>query len=154
MTGLGRKIALAAHLVLAVGWIGAVLAFLPLALARAAGAAGAFEAMVVLLRWVILPLAFGALASGIVSGLSSPWGLVRHWWVIIKLALTLVAIAVLVAQVGPIEELAHAPAVGHEALRPLVHAGGGLALLLAIHLIGVFKPWGPTRRGRPAALKV
>jgi hypothetical protein len=42
-------------------------------------------------RWVLVPLSLGALASGIVQSIGTKWGLVRHYWVLVKLLLTIAA---------------------------------------------------------------
>jgi hypothetical protein len=87
---------------------------------------------------------------GQVSALGTPWGLVRHWWVLIKLALIVVATAVLLLQLAPIAALATGPAQpGSPAgLSLVVHAAGGLVILLAASVLGTFKPRGRTRYGR------
>jgi hypothetical protein len=146
-----RKLALVLHLTASIGWIGAVGAFLALAIAAVSGgessvAKAACVSMGFLISRVIVPLAFAGLLSGILSSLVSSWGLFRHYWVVIKLLLTLAAIGVLLAQVGPIEQLATGVAQASR-LRPLIHAAGGLLVLLAIQVLGVYKPRGLTRYG-------
>ena len=88
------------------------------------------------------------------SALGTKWGLFRHYWVLIKLVLTLVALAVLLVQLAPIASLAAAAAdplsslAAHpEANRPLIHAAGGLMVLLFVHVLGVYQPKGMTRYG-------
>jgi phosphotransferase system glucose/maltose/N-acetylglucosamine-specific IIC component len=78
---------------------------------------------------VLLPLLVAGLLTGVVSALTSPWGLFRHGWVVKKLLLTLAAIAVGLAVVGP----------GTNWVR-----SAGLAVVLALLLLtttlSVFKP--------------
>src|SRR5215210_8752712 len=38
---------------------------------------------------LLVPLALASLLSGVSLGLLTPWGLLAHWWVAIKLVLTL-----------------------------------------------------------------
>jgi hypothetical protein len=38
--------------------------------------------------WVIRPFAVLALATGLIQALGSNWGLVKYWWVVIKLVIT------------------------------------------------------------------
>jgi hypothetical protein len=154
-----RKLALAAHLTFSVGWIGAVIAFLALALMSTTSGneqlvRASFVAMNVIVRYAIVPVAFVSLASGLVSALGTSWGLFRHYWVIVKLVLTVIALAVLLVQLAPIDALAavagdlSAPLSSmKDPQRPLVHAIGGLIVLLVVQLLGVYKPKGLTRYG-------
>jgi hypothetical protein len=152
-----KKLALGAHLTFSVGWIGAVLAFLALAIASRTEneqvVRASFVAMNVIVRYAIVPVAFVSLATGLVSALGTSWGLFRHYWVIVKLVLTIVAIAVLLMQLAPIDALATV-ANSSEPLssmkdpqRPLVHAIGGLVVLIIVQVLGVYKPKGLTRYG-------
>jgi hypothetical protein len=153
-----RKLALVAHVTFSVGWLGAVIAFLALAIASVASrdaqmVRGAYLAMGLLVSYVIVPLAVTALLSGLVSAFGTKWGLLRHYWVLVKLLLTIIAVVVLLVQVKPIKGLASVAADptssigGPEARRPLIHAAGGLGVLLMIQILGVYKPRGMTRRG-------
>jgi hypothetical protein len=136
---------LTAHVVASVGWLGSVAAFLALALAALASddpqaVRGASSAMGVVAWRVILPFDLAALASGVAVGLVSPWGLFRHYWVIVKLGLTLLATIFL---------LLHLPTVTDPGLRPqlVFDAGAALAILLVNTGLSVFKPAGVTRYG-------
>jgi hypothetical protein len=154
-----RKLALIAHLTFSVGWIGAVVAFLVLAVLSNTSdneqlVRACYVAMNVVVRYAIVPVAFVSLASGLVSALGTTWGLFRHYWVIVKLVLTLIAIAVLLVQLAPIDALAAVAADASaplssmkEAQRPLIHAIGGLVVLLVVQILGVYKPKGLTRYG-------
>ncbi|GAA0813639.1 DUF2269 domain-containing protein [Spirilliplanes yamanashiensis] len=153
-----RRAALVLHVSTSVGWFGAVLMFLVLAVTALrsrddAVLRAAHLAMDVTARLVIVPLAAASLASGLVSSLGTSWGLLRHWWVLIKFALVLVATAVLLLQLGPIGTLADAAARGaltelpQARLSAVVHAAGGLLVLLAATVLAVYKPRGLTRYG-------
>jgi uncharacterized membrane protein len=154
-----RKLALTVHLTSSVGWIGAVVAFAALAIGGVSSldsqtVRGAYLAMSVLVSYVIVPLAFAALLTGLVSSIGTTWGLFRYYWVLLKLLLTIVAIIVLLVQLEPIRHLARVAAdpsssisVLPEARRPLIHAAGGLIVLLLIQVLGVYKPRGLTRYG-------
>jgi ABC-type anion transport system duplicated permease subunit len=63
-------------------------------------------------RFVIVPLSFASLVTGIVSSLGSPWGLFRHYWVVLKLAMTILATAVLLIHTRPIRFVADVAAEG------------------------------------------
>ena len=148
---LPRKLVLLLHVLTAVGAIGAVGAFLALAVAGAQGMGGAYAAMRLVAWWVLIPLVYASLLVGLLSSLGTPWGIVRHWWVIAKLVLTLVAVIVLQLQTRTIDALAAAEASGtlgamHEAQAAmLLHSGGGLAVLVVATLLSVLKPRGITR---------
>jgi hypothetical protein len=70
--------------------------------------------------------------------------------------LTIVAVVVLLVQVGPIRELADVAAdtaasiadIRGVARRPLIHAVGGLLVLLVVQVLGVYKPRGMTQYGQ------
>ena len=155
-----RKLALTAHVASSVGWLGAVAGFLALAVAGltdpdAQTARATYPAMELIARFVIVPLAFASLATGIVQSLGTPWGLFRHYWVLAKLLVTVLATTVLLLQMGPIGHAADAAAQTalsgaelREARTSLVaHAGGGLLVLLVPVALSVYKPRGVTRYG-------
>jgi hypothetical protein len=99
------KFGLTAHVTSSVGWLGAVAAFLALAVAGLAGDAqmvrAAYLAMDLLARFVIVPLALASLLTGVVQSLGTPWGVLRHYWVVFKLLLTIVAVVLLLAILAP-----------------------------------------------------
>lgn len=154
-----RKAALAVHLTVSVGWIGAVAAYIPLDVAAATSQdaqtlRAAYIAMGLVASKVIVPLAFASLLTGLVMALGTPWGLFRHYWVVISLLLTAGATAVLLSEarvIGHSAAMAADPTASVENLRELgstlVHSVGGLAVLLAILVLNVYKPKGMTRYG-------
>jgi len=138
--------------------VGAIGAFLTLAVASFARdpavARAAYLLMDVVGRGALLPLSIGALVSGIVQSLGTKWGLFRHYWVVVKLVLTSLAVAALfLHQTTAITEAARLAA---EAATPVLASGRlkelgvqlladsalALSALLAVTLIAVFKPWG------------
>src|SRR6266487_7208905 len=95
-----RKFALTMHLLVSVGWIGVVVAYLALGVAavttqEAQTVRAAWIAMEVTGWYVIVPLALASLLSGLVMALGTPWGLFRHYWVLLSLVLTILATVVL-----------------------------------------------------------
>ena len=155
-----RKAALAAHVVSSVGWLGAVGAFLALAIAGSSSGdeetvQSVYVAMDVMAWSVILPLAFASLATGILQAVGTQWGILRHYWVIAKLVLTVVATVVLLFTMGDISSLGDFARDGalvgdaHESSQShlILHSAGGLAVLLLTTCLAVFKPRGLTRRG-------
>jgi hypothetical protein len=165
MPGL-RKSFLFAHIVFSVGWLGAVAGFLALSIAGLrshdpALVRGAYLAMRLTAWFVIVPFALASLLTGIVQSLGTRWGLFRYYWVMAKLVLTVFATVVLLLKMKVIGYVASAAArtafSGVDLLKPrmalVVHAGGGLLVLLAITVISVFKPWGLTHYGRRARFR-
>jgi hypothetical protein len=163
MPPLVRKIALVAHVASSVGWLGSVVAFFALAaagLTRSEDSVvrGAYVACSVVTWWVIVPLAFASLASGVVQGLGTTWGLFRHWWVAIKLVLTVGATALLMLHTQPIDAVADAAAHGPLAagdlrdmrVQLLVDAGAAIVVLLVNTALSIIKPRGVTRYGQRA----
>jgi hypothetical protein len=156
-----EKAALVAHVAVSVGWLGAVLAFLALAIvgltsAEPEEARAAYVAMDLAAWLVILPLALASLATGLVQSLGTPWGLFRHYWVVMKLAITVVSTAILLVHLQPIRHLADLAAEApllhgeHVPLRVQMIVASGLAALaiLATLVLSVFKPRGLTPYGR------
>ena len=97
-----RKFALTAHVTCSVGWIGAVVVFLALAVVGLASqdaqtVRGAYLVMEPAARFVLVPLAFASLLTGIVQSLGTTWGLFRHYWVLFKLLITVLVTIVLLS---------------------------------------------------------
>ena len=156
-----RKVVLLAHITFSVGWIGAVAGFLALAITGFTSqnvemVRAVYPAMEVTARFVIVPLAFASLLSGTIQSLGTPWGLFRHYWVVAKLLLTIFATVVLLKKMPLIGYVAHLAAetpLPRAALRAngfplLIHAAGGILVLLVITTLSVYKPWGLTLYGR------
>jgi hypothetical protein len=152
-----RKFALTAHLTFSVGWIGAVVAYLALGVAAvrsqdAQTVRAAWIAMELTGWFVIVPLALAALLTGLVMALGTPWGLFRHYWVLIALVLTILATVVLLLHMPTVSSAADAARAAdgaHPAGRggDLLHPGLGLVVLLVITVLNVYKPRGLTRYG-------
>lgn len=153
MTPRMRKLVLSIHLTVSVGWIGAVAAYLALDVATIATddpliLRAGYLGMDLIIRSVIVPLAVATLISGVVISLGTRWGLLRHYWVVISLALTVLATAVLLSEtrtVSALAEVAADPSTTPEQLADLdstlVHSIGGILVL------NVYKPRGVTRYG-------
>jgi hypothetical protein len=153
-----RKLALTAHIIASAGLTGAIACFLALAIAGLAGAEGqlaraAFPSMDLTARLIILPLALASLLTGLALSLGTSWGLVRYYWVLVKLVLTVVATAVLTLQlplIGRMATIAGAasrlgPDLDESRLSLAIHAAGGLAVVLFAMVLSVYKPRGRTR---------
>ncbi|MFB9263425.1 hypothetical protein ACFFWD_09620 [Bradyrhizobium erythrophlei] len=155
-----RKFALALHVTSSVGLLGSIAAFLALAIAVLAGQdtqmiRAAYPAMQVIARFVVVPLAIAALLSGLIQSLGTPWGLFRHYWIVVKLLLTVFAVTILLLKIPLIDRaarLACEQTLPYVALREAgvqlaVHAAGGLCVLLVTLVLSIYKPPGTTRYG-------
>jgi hypothetical protein len=156
-----RRAALAVHVIGSVGWVGAAAAYLVLGIAAASSdrpstVRAAWIGMELLGWQVVVPLGCLALLTGLIMSVGTPWGLVRHYWVLIALVLTTLALAVLIM---------HMPAVtaGADLARTLddraiiglggdvVHPASGLVVLIVVAVLNIVKPRGMTRYGQRRA---
>lgn len=155
-----RKLTLAIHVTASVGWIGALAVFFAHALAGLLSqdeqvVRAASLSMGIAAWFVILPLALASFVTGLVQALGTTWGLLRHYWIIFKLLLAAVATIVLLLKLGPISYLAEEAARASFSSTDLiglrtsvmVHAGGGLLVLLTAATLAVYKPQGMTPYG-------
>lgn len=156
-----RKAALTAHVTSSLGWFGAVAAFLALAIAgvrssEPLGVRAAYLAMDTTAWAVIVPLCVATLVTGLVQSLGTPWGLVRHYWVIAKVLLTAPASAILLLHMRPISHLADVAstrelAAGDERqvrIQLIANAGAALLVLLVTTVLSIYKPRGVTPYGQ------
>ncbi|MDQ1044952.1 hypothetical protein [Streptomyces sp. V4I2] len=155
-----RKLTLTAHVTSSVGWLGAVAVFLVLAVAGlSSGSAqtvrGAYLAMEVTGWFVLVPLSFASLVTGLVQSLGSAWGLFRHYWVLFKLLINVVASVLLLVHMQVIDHVADAAAEANLSgddlfgmrVQLLADAAAALLILLVAVTLSVFKPKGLTRYG-------
>ena len=152
-----RKFTLTVHLALSVGWIGAVVAYLALGVSAvtsqdAQTVRAAWIAMDLTGWWTIVPLALGSLLTGIVMSLGTPWGLFRHYWVLISLGLTVFSTAILLLHMPSVSAQAQAAREADGVTLShlggdLLHPGVGLLVLLVITVLNVYKPRGLTPYG-------
>ena len=152
-----RRLVLTVHVTCAVGWLGAVVAYLALALAALTRGDGqtvraAWIGMDVIARFVIVPLALTSVLVGVINALGTSWGLFRHYWVLVKLALTVLATVVLLLHMPTVTYHAGVAAASDGAgvgglTGEIFHAGGGLIVLFATTVLSVYKPRGMTRYG-------
>jgi hypothetical protein len=157
MTPALRKFALTLHVTCSVGWLGAVVTYLVLV----AAALMSHDASRVRAVWIaleltgwfaIVPLSITSLITGLIQSLGTPWGLFRHYWVLFKLLLTILATVVLLlhmptvsylAEGGSGTDTAHLGGLSGE----IIHAGGGLLVLVVTTVLSVYKPRGLTPYG-------
>ncbi|HYY45096.1 MAG TPA: DUF2269 domain-containing protein, partial [Actinomycetota bacterium] len=152
-----RKLTLGVHLTFSGGWIGSAGAYLALGIvavtAEDVQTVRVVWAAMELIGWyVIVPLALASLLTGLFMALMSRWGLFRHYWVVFSLVLTAFATVILLLHMPAVSEMAD---LAQRAEGPtldslggdLFHSGIGLALLLVIQGLNVYKPRGLTRYG-------
>jgi len=147
-----RTALLTLHVVMSVGWLwldGSLVALEAVRLFHnnpvVKGDATTATAVIV---WVLIPVVFMSLASGLVLALFTPWGLVRHWWVLVKCGiaavLTITGSMLLLPRIQGM-----AAGMGDLAeLRTLIARSCALILLIVATGLSVMKPWGQTPRGR------
>lgn len=153
------------HFVTAVGWLGVAFCQLCLNVTSAtsddAGVhAAAHDLAHAFDRYVLVPLALGALVSGVVRAVRSRWGLVSHWWVTVKFAATIALMVFDSVWLGEWNVRARALAGtsagsgqgAYDVLGEWLLAGSviNIALLTFMTVISVIKPWGRTPFHRPA----
>lgn len=155
-----RKFVRTTHVIVAVGWLGAVAAFLALALIGLTSediqlARAAYLAMDAITRFVIFPLSLiPLLLTGPLLSLCTPWGLFRHYWIIVKLVINILSTLILLVHLRPISSMARAAAEGTLSsadrgiqIQLVIAAGAGLLALLVTTGLAVYKPRGMTPYG-------
>ncbi|MDP3073809.1 MAG: hypothetical protein Q8N18_26225 [Opitutaceae bacterium] len=156
-----RKLALTAHITSSVGWLGSVAGFLALAVAglmsQDAQIVRASYVAIELVGWcVIVPLSVASLLTGLVQSLGTTWGLFRHYWIVAKLLITVVASILLLVHMQVASRMADVvagttlAAGDFRGMRiQLVADGAGAVVVLVIATaLSVFKPQGLTPFGR------
>jgi hypothetical protein len=155
-----RKGILVVHIASAGAWIGidvvmGVLVFTAL-FGNDETRALCYRALELFAVWPLIATGLVSLASGVVLGLGTKWGLIRYWWVAIKLALNIILVALVPVALRPevIEKAeqgrrfvageAASLAVGDLIFPPIVSP----TLLLIAVVLAVFKPWGRIRERR------
>lgn len=160
LRGKHRKVWLLVHAASALAWLGidvvlAVLVFTGELSRDPAVVAVSLQALRLFVLWTLVPAGVLCLGSGIVLGLGSKYGLIRYWWVAVKLVINLVLLAlVLLVLPGAVDNAADygravadgapPPELGNIFMPPIVSS---TALVFA-SVLSYFKPWGTVRRRR------
>ena len=152
-----RKFALTVHLISSVSWIGAAASFVALTVVvltsqDARMVRAVYFAADPVTWFAIIPLALASLLTGLVMSLGTPWGLFRHYWVLITLVLTILSTIVLLQFAQTVSDSAGVAAETGGAARGelpsyLLHSGVGVLVLLVITVLNVYKPRGVTPYG-------
>jgi hypothetical protein len=155
-----RKLVLTLHVVTSVGWLGAAIAMTVLLVAglvthNPALRPSAFTFMHLYDLAIMIPLGYLALITGVLLSVGTNWGLLKHWWIVTKLVLT---VAVLLFA-GVFTSGWVLEAVARTAKNPMADLRF-LAVQLVVNVaafnlifwtnttISIYKPWGLTPRGR------
>jgi hypothetical protein len=153
-----RRAMLAAHIICSVGWLGAAAAYLALAVAAEVNR----QPLIVRAAWigmelsgwfVIVPLGCLAYLTGLVLSLGTPWGLFKHYWVVIALVLTMLSLAVLLLHMPSVSTFASLARTADDAAinrlgGDVLHPALGLLVLIVITVLNVHKPRGLTPYGQ------
>lgn len=158
-----KKFVLTAHITFSVGWLGAVAVFMVLAITGLTTidnqlARGALLAMKLSGWYIIVPFCLASLLTGLLQAIATKWGLFKHYWIVVKLFLTIVITILLLLHMQPITylaALATAPSFSNaqyatQLIDISAKAGASILVLVAITTISVYKPWGrilPAQKG-------
>jgi hypothetical protein len=159
LRGRTRKAVLITH-ILAVGtWVGVDVLVAVFVLAGwlspdPAVRGAAYQALGTFVVWPMLVAGLLSLATGVILGLGSKYGLVRYWWVAVKLVLNLVLCTLIVVLLRPElgelaaygRELAAGTAAERDLAGLLFPPAVSLTALTLATVLSVAKPWGRTRR--------
>ncbi|MGE5595397.1 MAG: hypothetical protein ACM3S1_05110 [Hyphomicrobiales bacterium] len=154
-----RKATLLVHVASAGAWLGldiamAVVVFTAVASDDESKKALCYRALDLFVVWPLLTTGLVCLASGLLLGYGTVWGIFKHWWVVTKLGLNLVLTGLVPIALWPeVTKLA-------DAGRDFV-AGGAVtfdesniifppivspAALLIAFILAIWKPWGRIRK--------
>jgi hypothetical protein len=158
MTTRISKLLLTSHVSTSVGWLGAVAAFIAVATvclsASIPAARSLYPGLQVIAWYVIIPFCFASLLTGVLQAALTPWGLFRHYWIIVKLFLTVVMTALLILHLNPINYLAGLAVNTGNTINEsativdlIIKAGAAAIGLVVITAISIYKPWGAIKRG-------
>lgn len=155
-----RKFVRTAHIIFTVGWLGAVAGFLALAIAGLTSqdnqtVRAAYLAMELITRFVIIPLSFAPLLlTGPLLSLGTPWGLFRHYWILVKLLINIFSTLILLVHMQPITYLSRVASAGALSssdrglqIEMVVASSAALLALLVATGLAVYKPRGVTPYG-------
>ncbi|PXY21208.1 hypothetical protein [Prauserella muralis] len=164
LSGRTRKAFLVTHILSAAAWFGidlalGILAVTALVTDNPQTAGMALQSVEMFAIWPMFTASLLCLATGVVLGLGSKYGLVRYWWVAVKLVINIVMSLLIVLLLRP--GVGEAASIGErllagdltadvptDLLGPVIVAP---TLLLTAYLLSVFKPWGRIRRGAKRA---
>ena len=156
ITPVARKSILPVHVIAGVALVGitgmvVIVSLMAASAATSAEAHALYRSAQVVALAMAIPFSITSLATGVVLGLRTPWGVFRYRWVTAKLLLQVGIILMGALEVGPtVETLVQDSAAGRSlgSERWQLAIAGGVNLLFAVTAVGlsVFKPGGRLRR--------
>ncbi|WP_180345537.1 hypothetical protein [Brevibacterium sediminis] len=153
-----RRLLRLGHIAAAGTWLGFDLILFILTVtalrAEATHSAAAAVSISAFTTWPLIVTGLVTLATGILLGTGSKYGLTRYWWVLIKLLLTIVLIGLvpvlLLSGVEALEssglralDTGGAPVVDRTALFPPIVSSASVSFAM---VLSVFRPWGRVAR--------
>ncbi|WP_025745917.1 hypothetical protein [Kallotenue papyrolyticum] len=167
-TPLVRKSLTVLHAICGIGWMGVDIAvFALLMTARTtddpALVASSFDAIRIIVPLAVPALSLGMLATGVLLGLGTRWGLIRYWWVLVKLLMALVMVVLVFVSLVPTVSSISVPVPTAASADELRARLGPLPdmllfppivsfLMLGIAtILSIFKPWRHTPWSRKPA---
>ena len=160
-----RRFMLVVHVACSVGWLGAVATSLTLGVIGLTADGELVRAVYLTLEplgwYVLVPLSFASLLTGLVQSLGTAWGLFRHYWVLIKLLMNLFATGVLLLYMQTLTRLADRAETAARADEttgladpsPVLHSAAAVGLLLVATVLSIYKPRGMTGYGQRLGLR-
>ena len=155
-----RKLVRTAHVIVTVGWLGAVASFFVLSIVGLTSqdvqvVRAVYIAMGLITWYIILPLSFiPLLITGPLLSLGTPWGLFRHYWILAKLLINVLSTLILLVHLQPISYLSRIATEGTLSsanypvqIQMVVASGAALVALLVATGLAVYKPRGMTAYG-------
>jgi len=155
MTPRLSKLVLTTHITFSVGWLGAVAVFIVLAITGLTTmdnqlSRSALLSMDLSAWFVIVPFCLTSLFTGLVQAFGTKWGLFKHYWIVVKLFLTVAMTILLLLHMQPISYLAGVATktsfsnsqYAEQLLDIITKAGAAILVLIAITTISIYKPWG------------
>jgi uncharacterized membrane protein len=149
--GSTRKTVLLVHIAAAGIWLGldvamAALVFTAMSTGDTATEAAAIRVLDLVTVWPMLTVGVLSLVTGVLLGLGSKYGLVRYWWVLVKLVLNVVlCLLILFALRGGVHDAQLAGRASSDLIFPPIVSPTALTVAF---VLSVFKPWGRVRAGQ------
>lgn len=161
-----RKLNLTAHVSTSLSWLGAVIVFTVLAITALNSidvqiSKASIIALKICTWYVILPLCIASFLTGIIQALGTKWGLLKHYWIIVKLILTVISTLLLMLHIQPIDTIANTAINSQntfdfstvELVNLISKSGAAIIALLIITTISIYKPWGKINKQQSAMEK-
>lgn len=149
------KFLLTSHISFSLGWFGAVAVFLVLAITGLTSpdiqlVRARYLAMELSAWFIIVPFCVTSLITGIAQAYFTKWGLLKHYWIVVKLFLTVMSTILLLLHLEPISYLAKVARnssftniqYSGQLINLIGKTGAAILALLIMTTISIYKPWG------------